>query len=218
MVWRNWEQTMSENTGDKQTIDREQDKGVKETEQDTHQYSDSKSLYGFWIAAFGLGLAFALSFAMIVAGIRTASDLVAVIGAFTGVTGTLVAYFLGQKTGAEGKIQTEKKLSKTIDQLAEETNRNALMKGRLGIQSIIIDESKRAIEETSKNLAHIKRSVRSPPTPFGANLLSRSVDFTAGEKPDQDADLEGKLDEALERLRVTNSIFDLLEKFDEQER
>lgn len=209
---------MSENTGYKQTVDRDQDKSVKETEQDTHQYSDSKTLYGFWIAAFGLSLAFALSFAMIVAGIRTSSDLVAVIGAFTGVTGTLVAYFLGQKTGAEGKIETEKKLSKTIDQLAEETAISSFMKGRLDIQSIVIEESRRAIEEAAEIMDSMKSSIQSTPAPFGADILNRSVNFKGGEKLNQESDLEERLNEALGRLHVTKGRFDLLEKLNKQEK
>ncbi len=55
---------------------------------------------------------------------RTASDLVAVIGAFTSVTGTLTGYFFGQKIESASRENTENRLSISMSDLSLEKTKN----------------------------------------------------------------------------------------------
>ncbi|WP_319378838.1 hypothetical protein [uncultured Methanocorpusculum sp.] len=84
-----------------------------------------KASYGLYIALIGLLISFLIAVIMIWFGMRTASDLVAVIAAFTGITGTLAGYFLGEKAGSTGKENTEKKLSASVDALISEKTNSA---------------------------------------------------------------------------------------------
>jgi len=81
--------------------------------------------YGFSIAIVGLSISFVIAIIMLGLGMRTASDLVAVIGAFTTVTGTLTGYFFGEKMGSSNKEKTEIKLSASVDSLISEKTKSA---------------------------------------------------------------------------------------------
>ena len=90
-----------------------------------------KAVYGLYIALAGLVISFCIAVIMIISGMRTAGDLVAVIAAFTGITGTLAGYFFGEKAGSAGKTNVEKQLSRSRDDLVSVENENAVNKGNL---------------------------------------------------------------------------------------
>jgi len=94
-------------------------------EETSRQDCEMKAAYGLYIAIIGLLISFLIAVIMIWFGMRTASDLVAVIAAFTGITGTLAGYFLGEKAGSAGKENTEKKLSASVDAVISEKTKAA---------------------------------------------------------------------------------------------
>jgi hypothetical protein len=112
-------------------------------EPEIKQDSGMKSAYGFYIAIFGLTISFFIAVIMIISGMKTAGDLVAVIAAFTGITGTLAGYFFGEKAGSAGKENTEKKLAETVDSLISEKTENADVAGNL-----LMSENKNKILST----------------------------------------------------------------------
>ena len=59
--------------------------------------------YAFWLAVIGLGLAAGLVIFLVLTGIKTASDVVAIVGLFTSVLGTLVGAFFGVQVGTAGR-------------------------------------------------------------------------------------------------------------------
>lgn len=128
-------------------------------EPDNKQDSGMKSAYGFYIALFGLTIAFFIAVIMILSGMKTAGDLVAVIAAFTGITGTLAGYFFGEKAGSAGKENTEKKLAETVDSLISEKTDNADAAASLlrsenknKILSTYLQNNQNAIDETIRLL------------------------------------------------------------------
>jgi hypothetical protein len=62
--------------------------------------------YAFWLAVAGLGFSGVLViFLVVVAKMRTSADIVAIVGVFTSVTGTLVGAFFGVQIGSAGREQ-----------------------------------------------------------------------------------------------------------------
>jgi hypothetical protein len=62
--------------------------------------------YAFWLAVVGLALSATLViFLVVVAKMRTSADIVAIIGVFTSLTGTLVGTFFGVQVGSAGREQ-----------------------------------------------------------------------------------------------------------------
>jgi hypothetical protein len=84
----------------------------------------TKALYGLLIALTGLIASFLIAWIMLGFGMRTASDLVAVIGAFTSVTGTLTGYFFGQKIESASRENAENRLSVSMADLNLEKKKN----------------------------------------------------------------------------------------------
>lgn len=65
----------------------------------------SRVRHAFWLAIIGLFLAAALAIFLVIKGeakINTSAEVVAVVGLFTSVTGTLVGAFFGLQIGAAG--------------------------------------------------------------------------------------------------------------------
>jgi hypothetical protein len=59
--------------------------------------------YAFWLAVVGLLLAVTLVLFLYFRGMTASNDIVAVVGVFTGVTGTLVGAFFGVQIGSAGR-------------------------------------------------------------------------------------------------------------------
>jgi hypothetical protein len=74
--------------------------------------------YAFWLAVIGLGLAALLVVFLVVEGWKTASDVVAVVGLFTSVLGTLVGAFFGVQVGSAGK-EKEQQAAQAANRLAQ---------------------------------------------------------------------------------------------------
>jgi len=66
----------------------------------------------FQLSVLGLLLAAALVAALLLAGWKTAADVVSVVGLFTSVLGTLVGAFFGIQIGSEGKAKAEDRADK----------------------------------------------------------------------------------------------------------
>lgn len=87
--------------------------------------------HAFWLSIFGLALAAALAvFLVFGAGTKvdTSAEVVAIVGLFTSVTGTLVGAFFGLQIGAAG-AEHERRSRREADesrQKAEEATRIAL--------------------------------------------------------------------------------------------
>ena len=64
---------------------------------------------GFWLSVIGLVLAASLVVLLLLFGWKTASDIVAVVGLFTSVLGTLVGAFFGLQIGASDKAKAEER-------------------------------------------------------------------------------------------------------------
>jgi hypothetical protein len=87
--------------------------------------------HAFWLSIFGLALAGALAVILVLAAgmqVGTASEVVAIIGLFTSVTGTLVGAFFGLQIGAAGAEHERHSRQKAEEsrQRAEEATRIAL--------------------------------------------------------------------------------------------
>jgi hypothetical protein len=63
----------------------------------------------FYLSIFGLGLAAALVVALLIAGVKTASEITAVVGLFTSVLGTLIGAFFGLQIGSADKAKAEER-------------------------------------------------------------------------------------------------------------
>lgn len=80
----------------------------------------------FWLAIGGLTIAALLVIVLLAYGFKTSNDIVAVVGLFTSVLGTLVGAFFGLQIGAAGKEQTEKR----IDSLLEKSEIDIIEKAK----------------------------------------------------------------------------------------
>ncbi len=63
----------------------------------------------FYLSIFGLALAAALVVALLIAGWDKGSEIVAVVGLFTSVLGTLVGAFFGLQIGSADKAKAEER-------------------------------------------------------------------------------------------------------------
>jgi len=63
----------------------------------------------FYLSVFGLSLSVALVVVLLIAGMNKSNDIVAVVGLFTSVLGTLVGAFFGLQIGAAGKEKAEQR-------------------------------------------------------------------------------------------------------------
>jgi len=101
---------------------------------DTTDKIDNERLrihHAFWLSIFGLGLAAALAvFLVVKAGTKvdTSAEVVAIVGLFTSVTGTLVGAFFGLQIGAAGAEHERRSRQKAEEsrQRAEEATRIVL--------------------------------------------------------------------------------------------
>jgi hypothetical protein len=84
--------------------------------------------YAFWLAVFGLGVAALLVVFLVFEGWKTASDVVAVVGLFTSVLGTLVGAFFGLQVGTAGREKDQ--------QAATEAHKNAREAERLAQRAL----------------------------------------------------------------------------------
>ncbi len=83
----------------------------------------------FWLSIFGLSLAAALVIALLVAGWKASSDIVAVVGLFTSVLGTLVGAFFGLQIGSAGTAKAEDRADnaqKKADALSAAANKDTI--------------------------------------------------------------------------------------------
>src|SRR4030095_5464319 len=87
--------------------------------------------HAFWLSLFGLGLAAALTVFLVFHSkpkVDTSAEVVAIVGLFTSVTGTLVGAFFGMQIGAAG-AEHERRSRQAAEenrQRAEEVTRRAL--------------------------------------------------------------------------------------------
>jgi hypothetical protein len=87
--------------------------------------------HAFWLSLFGLALAAALTVFLVIsaeAKMDESAEVVAIVGLFTSVTGTLVGAFFGLQIGAAGAAH-ERRSRQTAEesrQKAEEVTRRAL--------------------------------------------------------------------------------------------
>jgi phosphate/sulfate permease len=84
------------------------------------QTEQMRITYAFWLATIGLGLAAGLVVFLVNGGSYKAAastDIVAIVGLFTSVLGTLVGAFFGLQIGSAGKEKA--------DQNAQQANDNA---------------------------------------------------------------------------------------------
>jgi len=66
----------------------------------------------FCLAVVGLTIAGLLVLILLTYGIKASNDIVAIVGLFTSVLGTLVGAFFGLQIGAAGKEQTEQRATR----------------------------------------------------------------------------------------------------------
>ncbi len=95
----------------------------------------------FWLAIIGLFLAALLVLVLLAFGIKQANDIVAIVGLFTSVLGTLVGAFFGLQIGSAGKEQTEQRANKA------ESKSNALLAAS---DMEVIKKAKKAFPEAFK--------------------------------------------------------------------
>src|SRR5215469_13043797 len=87
--------------------------------------------HAFLLSVFGLGLAAALTVFLVVATktkVEASAEVVAIVGLFTSVTGTLVGAFFGMQIGQAGAEheRRNRQMAEESRQKAEETLRRAL--------------------------------------------------------------------------------------------
>src|SRR5215471_6993636 len=87
--------------------------------------------HAFLLSVFGLGLAAALTVFLVVATgtkVETSAEVVAIVGLFTSVTGTLVGAFFGMQIGAAGAEHERRNRQSAEEgrQRAEDVARRAL--------------------------------------------------------------------------------------------
>jgi hypothetical protein len=98
---------------------------------DTTDTERLRMQHAFWLSLFGLGLAAVLTvFLVLFAGTKvgTPAEVVAIVGLFTSVTGTLVGAFFGLQIGAAGAEheRRSRQAAEASRQKAEEVTRMAL--------------------------------------------------------------------------------------------
>ena len=72
------------------------------------QIEKSRITYAFWLAIIGLSLAAILVMFLVLKGsFNEAADIVAIVGLFTSVLGTLVGAFFGLQIGSAGKEKAQ---------------------------------------------------------------------------------------------------------------
>lgn len=74
--------------------------------------------YAFWLAVIGLGLSVALVVFLILRTGMTGPEIVAIVGVFTSMTGTLVGAFFGVQIGSAGREQ-EREERRQANQMLE---------------------------------------------------------------------------------------------------
>jgi len=88
----------------------------------------------FWLSVFGLALAALIVLLLILwAGWKSASDVVAVVGLFTSVLGTLVGAFFGVQIGAAGKAKADERADsaqKKFNALAAAADDNTIKRAK----------------------------------------------------------------------------------------
>ena len=87
----------------------------------------------FQLSVFGLTLAAALVVALLFAGLKTATDITAVVGLFTSVLGTLVGAFFGLQIGSADKAKAEERADnaqKKADALGAAADEETIKKAR----------------------------------------------------------------------------------------
>jgi hypothetical protein len=80
----------------------------------------SRVRHAFWLAVIGLFLAVALAVFLVIIGearMNTSAEVVALVGLFTSVTGTLVGAFFGAQIGAAG-AEHERRGRRKAEQIA----------------------------------------------------------------------------------------------------
>ncbi len=71
-----------------------------------YAFEQARMRYALTVAIFGLGLSAALVVLLVFgAGMRSSADIVAIVGVFTGVSGTVVGSFFGLQVGSAGREQ-----------------------------------------------------------------------------------------------------------------
>jgi hypothetical protein len=87
---------------------------VKETAQEikNNQVEMLRINKAFWLAIVGLTIAALLVLVLLLFDFKESNDIVAIVGLFTSVLGTLVGAFFGLQIGAAGKEQTEQRATK----------------------------------------------------------------------------------------------------------
>jgi hypothetical protein len=170
-----------------------------------------KSAYGLYIALIGLVISFCIAVIMIIFGMRTAGDLVAVIAAFTGITGTLAGYFFGEKAGSAGKMNAEKQLSKSRDDLLSAGNENAVNKGSLEaclkenrLLGCYLKTGQRKIDESIRFIEPLTQAARRQPVVFSSGVLKESAGNAEA------AELNKALS-SLKEARIPDEILEMLE-------
>jgi hypothetical protein len=88
-------------------------------------------LHAFWLSLFGLGLAAVLTIFLVAytgTKVSSSAEVVAIVGLFTSVTGTLVGAFFGLQIGAVGAEheRQSREAAEVSRQKAEEVTRIAL--------------------------------------------------------------------------------------------
>lgn len=87
----------------------------------------------FWLAVFGLSVAAILVIVLLFFDIKTSSDIVAIVGLFTSVLGTLVGAFFGLQIGSSGKekIQEQAELAeKKVEALFSAADEKTIEKAK----------------------------------------------------------------------------------------
>lgn len=174
-----------------------------------------KAVYGYHIALCGLFIAFAIAAIMIFAGMRTASDLVSVIAVFTGITGTLVAYFFGEKSGAAGKKNVEKQLSTTVDELISEKGSNAQNTGKLDMYRKKVNVLLKYLEDDQNKIDEVCKLVEKVKQNKFTYSMARTDFITKGVRADMPGEKEdiGSLDEALLLLKEAKIPKEILDQY-----
>ena len=92
---------------------------------------ERRSCHAFWLSIVGLALAAVLTFFLVhiaKAKVEDSTDVVAIVGLFTSVTGTLVGAFFGLQIGQAGAEheRRNRQIAEQSRQRAEEVTRRAL--------------------------------------------------------------------------------------------
>ncbi len=99
--------------------------------------------HAFWLAIFGLALAAALAVFLVSQNeskVNTSAEVVAIVGLFTSVTGTLVGAFFGLQIGAAGAEHERRSREK-----AEESRQRAEHATRIALAHLDPDTAKELV-------------------------------------------------------------------------